>query len=74
MGKDEFNSKFIEKMNKIKKEKGIKVNEFGKRYDLDKDEFELSKETKEGIQKSRWEYKKGKIYSLKEIKKIVKNK
>jgi len=74
MDKDDLNPKFIEKMNKIKKEKGIKVDEFGKRYHLDEDELELSEETKEDIQKSRGEYKKGKIYSLKEIKKILRNK
>ena len=72
MDKDELNPEFIEKMNKIKKEKNIRVNDFGKRYDLDEDKLELSEQTKKEIAQSRAEYKAGKTHSLKDIKKILK--
>ena len=68
MGELELNTKFIEKINKIKKEESIKVDDFGKRYDLDEDDLELSEETIKDIKKSREEYKKGNVYSLNDIK------
>jgi len=74
MDEVELNPKFIEKMNKIKKEKNIKVNNFRKRYKLDEDDLELNAETIKEIQKSRDDYKKGNVYSLKDIKKKLKNK
>ncbi len=72
MDEEELNSNFVEKMNKIKKEKSIKVNDFGKRYDLDEYELELSEQTKKEIAQSRAEYKAGKTHSLTDIKKILK--
>ena len=40
----------------------------------EEDELELSEQTKKDMKKSREEYKKGKVYSLEEVKKITKNK
>jgi len=68
MDDDELNPEFIEKINKIKKEESIKVNDFEKRYNLDEDDLELIEETIKDIKKSREEYKKGNVYSLKDIK------
>jgi hypothetical protein len=65
---DELNPEFIEKINKIKKEESIKVDDFEKKYNLDEDELELIEETIKDIKKSREEYKKGNVYSLKDIK------
>jgi len=42
MNGNELNSEFIEKINRIKKEKSIKVDDFGKRYNLVEDDLELS--------------------------------
>ena len=72
MVKDELNPEFIEKMNEIKKEKSIKVDDFRKRYDLDENELELSEQTKREIAQSRAEYKAGKTHSLEKIKKMLK--
>jgi len=69
MEKDKLNTDFIEKMNEIKKEKSIKVNDFKKRYNLDEYELELSEQTKKEIVQSRTEYESGKTHSLKDIKK-----
>ena len=68
MDDDELNPEFIEKINKIKKEESIKVDDFEKRYNLDEDDLELIEETIKDIKKSREEYKKGNVYSLKDIK------
>jgi len=74
MNEVELDPKFIEKMNKIKKEKSIKVDNFRKKYDLDENKVELSEETIKEIKRSREDYKKGNVYSLKDIKNILKNK